>query len=460
MTGFTTHYGIDTRDPGEYLATLGALKFEKLKKQIAYVFTNEDYYKQRFLEAGVTSPDDIRSLDDFRRLPAFLDKQRHRQSQELSLERYGHPFGLHLTAPLETVVHIAATSGTTGQPTFYAFTKRDLATNHLIMARLFSLMGLRPGDTVLHAFGLSLWLAGITIVQALEAFGARPVAVGAEGGIPKILRYIQYTRPRALFATPSLVSHLIERAPQEIGVTVGDLGIEMLFCSGEPGVGLAAFRERVTEAYGARIFDMTGGAWHNATISCGSAGYHGMHYMAEDHCFRYDLTDPITKQPIAIEDGAVGEAIHTALGYEAAPAFRNATGDILKLDVNECPGCGRFGVRMSITGRADDILNVKGVKVYPSALHDVVLMFHPRASGQMRIRLDAPPPLVVPPLKLVVEAGESLPQAEWDALADDIARRCRELLAIRPAVAVVAPGSLPRSNQKTKLIELAGPGEV
>jgi phenylacetate-CoA ligase len=456
MTVFGTQFGIDTRDPGEYLAALEVIKFEKLKKQIAYVFTNEDYYKRRFLEAGVTSPEDIRSLDDFRRLPAFLDKQRHRESQERSLERYGHPFGLHLTAPLDKVVHIAATSGTTGQPTFYAFTKRDLATNHRIMARVFHLIGLRPGDTTLHAFGLSLWLAGFTIAQALEEYGARPVAVGAESGIPKILRYIQYTRPRALFATPSLVSQLIERAPEEIGKPVGDLGIEILFCTGEPGVGLAAFRQRVTEAYGARVFDMTGGAWHNATVSCGSEDYHGMHYLAEDYCFRYDLIDPVSKKPIAIRDGAIGEAIHTGLEYEAAPAFRNATGDILKLEVGECPGCSRFGVRMHIVGRADDMLNVKGVKVYPSAFQDVVQLFQSRASGQLRIRLDAPPPRVEPPLKLVVEAGAGLPEAEWGALGEDIARRCREILAIRPKVTVVPFGALPRSNQKTKLIEVGG----
>ena len=152
---------------------------------------------------------------------------------------------------------------------------------------------------------------------------------------------------------------------------------------------------------------------------------------------------------------AVGEAIHTGLEYEAAPAFRNATGDILKLAVGECPGCGRFGVRMSIVGRADDMLNVKGVKVYPSALQDVVQLFQPRASGQLRIRLDGPPPRVEPPLRLVVEAGAQLAEADWPALGDDIARRCREVLAIRPKVTVVTFGALPRSNQKTKLIEIA-----
>jgi phenylacetate-CoA ligase len=96
------------------------------------------------------------------------------------------------------------------------------------------------------------------------------------------------------------------------------------------------------------------------------------------------------------------------------------------------------------------------VKVYPSAFQDVVQLFQPRASGQLRIRLDAPPPRVEPPLKLVVEAGSALPEAEWAALGENIAQRCRDILTIRPRVTVVAFGSLPRSSQKTKLIEVGG----
>ena len=450
-------YGIDTRDPADYMAALDALRFDKLRKQIRYVWGNEEYYRQRFIEAGVTSPDDIRSLDDFRRLPAFLDKARHRESQEQSLERHGHPYGLHLTAPLEDVIHLAATSGTTGQPTWYAFTRKDQDITNKVLGRMFRAAGIRPGETTFHAFGLSLWLAGVTYVQALESYGARPVAVGAEGGIPKILRYIQYTRPRALFATPSLVSQLIERAPDEIGKTVGELGIKTLFCTGEPGVGIAAFRERVTEAYGAKVFDATGGAWHNATLSCGGAEYHGMHHLGEDYCFRYDLRDPETHAPLELKDGAIGEAIHTALEYEAAPAFRNATGDIVRIRVGECPHCGHFGTRMEIIGRADDMLNVKGAKVYPSALQDIVVAFQPEVSGQLRIRLDGPPPRVEPPLRLVVEAGANTSEPRWPSLAAEIEQRSRDILAIRPEVTIVPFGSLPRSAQKTKLIEIVAP---
>ncbi len=452
----SNYYGIDTKDPGEYMAVLNDLRWKKLQKQIAVLFENHDYYRQRFLEAGVNAPGDIRSLDDFRALPSFLDKARHRQSQEESLERYNHPYGLHLSCPLDQVVHLAATSGTTGQPTWYAFTRQDQDITNKVLGRIFQTVGIRPGDTTLHAFGLSLWLAGFTWVQALEAYGARPVAVGAEGGVPKILRYIQYTRPRALLATPSMAAQLIEKAPAEIGKTVGELGIEILLCTGEPGIGIDAIRSHLARSFNAQVFDATGGAWHNGTVSCGGDQYHGMHHVGEDHCFRYDLVDPETKQPLPLVDGAVGEAIHTALEYQAAPAFRNATGDILRLNVGECPHCGRFGARMTIIGRADDMLNVKGAKVYPSALQDVVATFQPQVSGQMRIRLDGPPPRVTPPLKLVVEAAEAVGAGDWDGLAKAIEQRTRDILAIRPKVSIVPFGSLARTGAKTKLIEIVG----
>ncbi|MDR1648240.1 MAG: hypothetical protein LBR88_09455 [Zoogloeaceae bacterium] len=454
MTSPLSYLDIDTRDPAEYLAALDTLRWQKLQRQIRYVWTNEDYYRKRFLEAGIRAPEDLRTLADFRCLPAFIDKARHRESQDESLKRYGHPLGLHLTTTPENAIHLAATSGTTGTPTFYVFSRRDLEITCKVLGRLFRVAGIRPGDTTFHAFGLSLWLAGITYVQALEAYGARPVAVGAEGGVPKILRYIEITRPRVLFATPSMVNQLIERAQDEIGKPVGTLGIETVVVCGEPGGSQPIFRARVRAHFGAQTFDITGGAWHNGTITCDSRDAHGMHYMAEDHCFRYDLVDPETRLPLELKDGAVGEAIHTGLEYEASPAFRNATGDMLRLHVGECPGCGHFGVRMEILGRVDDMLMIKGVKAYPAALQKVVHEFQPKLSGELRIRLDAPPPKVNPPLQLIVEAGEGTPESTWPMLASALSQRIRELLSFRPNVTVQPFGSLPRSGAKTKLIEV------
>jgi len=234
MNPSLNYLSIKTRDPEEYLKQLDDLRFEKLKKQIEYVWGNEEYYRQRFIEAGIQSPQEIKNITDFRRLPAFLDKNRHRESQDASMLRHGHPFGLHLTTDPKNAIHLAATSGTTGSPTFYVFSRKDIAITNRILARMFHAAGIRPGDRTFHAFGLSLWLAGVTYVQALEAYGACPVAVGAEGGVPKILRYLDLTRPRVLFATPSMVNQLIERAPKEIGKDVAALGIEIIYCITAP----------------------------------------------------------------------------------------------------------------------------------------------------------------------------------------------------------------------------------
>ena len=436
----------------EYLANQAELKFAKLRPQIAYVFENSEFFRSRLQAAGVNDPRDVDSMEAFRSLPVIMTKADHRTSQADSLQQQGHSFGMHLCAPLEEVIHVAATSGTSGDPTFYTFTRKDQQITHEVLGRLFRMATIRPGDTVLQAFGLSMWLAGITVVQALEAYGARPVAVGAEAGIAKILRYIQLTRPRVLMATPSLASHLIERSEKEIGVPVGELGIEVLACAGEPGAGIPAVRQRLMDEYGAMLYDFTGGAWHNGTISCNSEQHHGMHYMAEEYCFRYDLIDPQTKQPLALTDGVVGEAIHTALEYQAGPAFRNATGDLLKLQVNECPGCGEFGARIDIVGRVDDLLNIKGVKVYPAALKSVVTEFQPDVSGQIQILLDAPPPRVLPPLKITVELDQHASGIDENGLVTRIQKRISELLKVPTAVTLVPFGALERSNLKTKMI--------
>jgi phenylacetate-CoA ligase len=135
------------------MAVVNQLRFEKIRKQIRYCFDNE-YFGARFRDAGVSHPAEIESFEQFRSLPPFMTKASHRETQQQSLEKYGHPFGLHLTAPLEHVMHVAGTSGTTGLPTFYLFTRRDLERTYLTLGRMFEAAGIRPGDSVLHLFGL------------------------------------------------------------------------------------------------------------------------------------------------------------------------------------------------------------------------------------------------------------------------------------------------------------------
>ena len=169
--------------------------------------------------------------------------------------------------------------------------------------------------------------------------------------------------------------------------------------AGAPGAGLADVRKRITEGFGgARLFDSSQGAWGLGNVSCDSAEYQGMHVVSPEHCIWTDLVDPDTKEPLPLEDGAVGEGVITAFDHEAGPPFRYAFGDTLQLSTQPC-GCGAPCWRFRILGRVDDLLNVKGIKVYPAAVRNVINGFV-RGRPASRIVLDAPPPAVNPPLKI------------------------------------------------------------
>ncbi|MBH1962908.1 MAG: hypothetical protein I8H77_01165 [Comamonadaceae bacterium] len=441
------------RDAVAYMAALDDHRMRKLGPQLAWCFANE-FYGAKMREAGIEDPRDIRTIDQFRSLPSFMNKAWHRESQALSLEKYGHPFGLHLCANLEDVLHVAGTSGTTGLPTFYLFTKKDLDLTFLTLTRMFRACGLRKGDTVLHLYGLSMWVAGTTMIQAAESMGVRPIPLGAEAGVTKALQYIEMCRPAALFCTPSMLSHLVERAPQQLGKPLSAFGIQRIISGGEPGLAIPEMRQRLQKGSGAKLFDTSGGAWTNAACDCGGPDHMGQHVWGEDYCFRYDLVDPQTRKPLPLVDGQIGEAIHTGLEYQAAPALRYASGDVLKLMVGECPNCGHFGARFSFVGRADDLMNISGVKVYPTAVKEVVESLSPDISGQMQIVLDQPPPRVVPPLKLTVEAASHVAESAWESLATSIEAKIHLALKIRTQVTVVAAGTLATSNLKTKLVHV------
>ncbi|NML46755.1 phenylacetate--CoA ligase [Ramlibacter sp. G-1-2-2] len=446
------------RDAAAYMAALDEHRMRKLGPQLAWCFANE-YYGAKMRAAGISDPREIRSLGQFRALPAFMNKAWHRESQAESLARYGHPFGMHLCAKLEDVLHVAGTSGTTGLPTFYLFTKKDLELSFLTLTRMFKFCGLKRGDTVLHLYGLSMWVAGTTMIQAAESMGARPIPLGAEAGVTKALQYIEMCRPSALFCTPSMLSHLVDRAPQQLGKPLSAFGIQRVMCGGEPGLAIPEMRKRLQEGSGAKLYDMSGGAWTNAACDCGGPEHMGQHVWGEDYCFRYDLVDPETRKPLPLVDGAVGEAIHTGLEYEAAPALRYASGDVLRLAVGECPHCGHFGARFSFVGRADDLMNIGGVKVYPTAVKEVVESLAPAISGQMQILLDAPPPRVVPPLKIAVEAAANVVEGDWAGLQEKIEQRLHAALKIRAKVTLVAAGSLATSNLKTRLVHVVPAGK-
>jgi phenylacetate-CoA ligase len=281
----------------------------------------------------------------------------------------------------------------------------------------------------------------------MQKFGCTMLPVGAEAKSERILLIQSLFRGTVYVGTPSLAEYLIEQAPKLIGKDVGQLGFKALLCGGEPGAGIPEIKKKLESAYGCRIFDAGAGFG----CSCDHEEYQGMHWLGDDLSY-YELVDPETKQPIPMENGAKGEALFTMLEGDGWVWIRQGMGDIHQVFTDPCP-CGKSGFRYKVIGRADDMLKVKGVMVYPSHIKGVINEFVPRVTGEMRVVLDEKPPRVVPPLKIRIEHAEGIAGADLMALENEIVDAMSKRLKINPKILWAEPGSLERSHYKGQVFE-------
>lgn len=429
---------------------------EKLRKQLKYCYSNSEFYRRKFKEVGVL-PEDIRNLEDFRKLPIFMTKEDERESQQESIEKYGHPFGMHLCASLKELELTSTTSGTTGTPTFtYTFSKRDI---YEVAADLYAFMfryaGVEPGDRVLFAYALGISSTSM-ILWGIRKMGALPIDVDVRAGADEVLYFAELTKPVSASMTPSLAEYLIRKAPQGIGKEIGRLGIKSLLLCGEPGVGIPEVRKRLESSYGARVYDFWTPGGLGFGLSCSSDEYYGLHCYAPDYnLYQDDLVDPETKKPIDVSEGAIGEAVHTSLDRDASPMVRYAYGDIVQVFTKECPGCGFKGKRLKFVGRSDSMLIAKGFNFYPGVIKNIVSSFIPKVTGEIKIILEAPPPKVVLPLKVKIEYGPEVEQHELRELEMEIKAALDQKIKITTEIIWVPSDTLEKSLQKTPLFEAA-----
>jgi phenylacetate-CoA ligase len=426
---------------------------EELNSQLQYCYGNSNFYKRKFDECGA-HPNDIKRIEDLRVLPIFMNKEQERQNASESLKKENHPFGTHLCAPVSEVYLTGTTSGTTGTPTFsYTFTKNDVELIAQGLGHRFAFNGVKRGDRILFIFALGIYATTMSL-WGIRSIGALPIDIDARAGSELMLKFADLTRPSYMATTVSLAEYLIGKARDIIGKEVGDLEMKGLFLTGEIGVSIPEVKKRIEEAYGCPIYDYWAPAGHAIAITCKSDEYTGMHGISPDLCTSFeDLVDPETKKSVAIEDGAIGEMVITSLKREAAPLIKYATGDIVQISTKPCPYCGFPGKRIKIVGRSYDMLVVKGVNIYPSAIKKVVESFTPQVTGEMRIVLDEPPPRVGPPLKLKIEYGAKTREPELDGLAKEISQATHDQLKIRPSIEWVELGTLEKSTRKTPVFE-------
>jgi len=430
---------------------LRPLQWEKLQYTLRFAYDEVPFDRERMDAAGVR-PEDIRSPDDFARALAPCGQADFRavfERFDLDMNRvWLHLFG---RKRLDDLYLLTTTSGTTGIPTPYPIFHQTTELMAELFARSAWRANLRAGTRLGICFGLSMHAAGTPhLFGYARTRGVTLIPIGAEAGTERILTLLDLFKANAISCTPSLALYLIEKSPEVLGRPVRSLGIRTLMCGAEPGAGVPEIRSRLENEYGAQVFDA--GAGYG--ISCAHPQYQGMHWIADDHCL-YELVDPETFERVAITDGATGLACFTPLPPESAIFFhhlRFTLNDIHQVFTEPCP-CGLSGFRYKIVGRADDMLKVKGVPVYPAAIQGVIAGFVPRVTGAFRIVLTERPPLVIPPLELKVERGESVRDDELPALEREIQEKLHTVVKVRPAITWLAPHSLERAVKKTQLLE-------
>jgi phenylacetate-CoA ligase len=423
------------------------IQLEKLKRMLARLKANAPFYAD-MIQRSKLDPDNLSGFDEFKEKMALFDKQALRQLVADCGGDFIKTLDQIMPISVDELDWIATTTGTTGVPTPYPMTNRDI--ENLwgeMMARGAWRAGIRSYDRVLFCFALSMVIAGVPTMIAMQKIGATMLPVGAEAKSERILLMQNLFKGTVYVGTPSLAEYLIEQAPNVIGKDVGALGFKALICGAEPGAGIPEVKKKLETAYGCRVFDAGAGFG----FSCDHDEYQGMHWMVDDLCY-YELVDPETKTPVPMEDGAKGEALFTTLEADGWIMVRQSLGDIHQVFTEPCP-CGRTGFRYKVVGRADDMLKVKGVMVYPSHIKGVINEFVPRVTGEMRIILDEKPPRVVPPLKVRIEHGEGVSGAELEALEKEIIEMMSRKIKISPSIIWEDPGALERSHYKGQVFE-------
>jgi len=429
---------IETASPKE----IQKLQEAKLARQLDYLFSRSLFYQEKFRAAGIR-PRDYRRLRDIKHFP-FTTKEELRESQAAY-----PPLGKHVACDLDDVIRVHSSTGTTGKPSFVGLTRRDAKMWTKLTARSFFTQGARKSDVVIHAAGLTLFVAGLSSKDAIEHIGAMFVPIGT-GASEKALMAIQLLKATAMHCTPSYATYFADWVRREAKLEPRELGLKKLFCGAEPGAGIPAVRAKLEEDWGACVTEGLGNADMAPIIFSECPDRSGMHFNGQEYVL-VEIVDPESGESLPIETGSAGELVYTSLERECVPLLRFRTRDRVTVLGTSCP-CGRTSFKLRCIGRTDDMLIVLGVNVFPSAIKDVVSSFRPQTTGEIQIVVDEPGPRVAPPLKVIAEYTGS---SASSALKSEIERKIKATLTVPASVELVPAGSLPRYEMKGQLVKKA-----
>ena len=413
---------------------LEALQLKRLKAQVARVHATVPYYRKKMEDVGVT-PDDIQTLADIRLLP-FTTKEDLRKN---------YPFGL-FTVPMEKVVRIHASSGTTGKPTVVGYTKRDIEMWAELMTRTLSAAGVHSGDIVHNAYGYGLFTGGLGAHYGAENLGAAVIPISG-GNTKRQIQIMQDFGSTVLLSTPSYALNIAD-AMADQGIDPATLKLRVGVFGAEPWS--EAMREEIEARLKIKAIDIYG---LSEIMGPGVAAecieeQKGLHIM-EDH-FLAEIVDPDTFAPLPL--GEAGELVFTTLTKEAFPVIRYRTQDISRLIPDAC-SCGRTFHRIpKITGRTDAMLIIRGVNVFPSQIEEVIMGVegvepHYQIVVEREGSLDK--------IEVQVEVSEAIFSDEvksLEGLSKKLRTEIKDLLGISCTIKLVEPKTIQRSEGKAKRV--------
>jgi phenylacetate-CoA ligase len=408
-------------------------------QQIEYLFDRSRFYRDKLTGAGFASPRAVGGLDAIAALP-LTEKDELRQSRSAE-----QPIGTHCTATHEEIVRIYSTSGTTGTPSYIPLTASDLEVWVRTSARSYAASGLTRGERIVSTYNAGPFVAGAAL-GAFDRLGLCHIPVGT-GNTERLMAAVDLLKPTVAAMTPSYALHLAEWARQR-GMDLARSSVRRLMVAGEPGGGEPAMRAQLEAAWGASVTEAMGIGDISVSLWGECEAKAGMHFSGRGFV-HFELIDPVSGDALPIADGATGELVLTHLVNRSTPLLRFRTRDHVRLSVGAC-SCGRTAPRVRCIGRTDDMLIVRGVNVFPSAVREVVNEFTPDVTGVIMIRPRAAGVRQDPPLPVRVEIA---PGAGSEGLAERIRARLRDKLVVSTEIELTPAGSLPRSEYKSKLVE-------
>lgn len=427
-------------------ARLRELETDLLNRQLDHVGKNSRFYVDKYEAAGV-SLNDVRSLNDLQRLP-FTEKEELRHSIATH-----PPLGNHLAVSPSELIQIQATSGTSGTPSYFGLTESDMKVWGTAGARAFYAAGVNPGDFVLHGWGMSKGFAGgVPAVRVLQQLGCVVIPIGGEAGVERLLTVANSLSPAAFCTGPNFALHAGREAENVLGFPAKDLAVKRIVVGGEPGGGVPAIRDQIESIWGATSCETLGNSDVVPVLFGECLEREGMHFVGQGLA-HIELINPDTGETLPFEAGASGELVLTGLDRQASPLVRFRTRDHIEVLSTECP-CGRTGPRVRCVGRTDDMIIVRGINVWPSAVRELVVGFQPRLTGNLRIIADFEGHSTEQRLKIRVEHAPDLTSAQVEEVGADLERRITQVLAFRPRLELVPVGVLPEAGiNKTALVD-------